>query len=54
MSDENYDVLVPPSAAKWFGLVAGLLLPIFFAVVGAQVYGGDGARNAVVYPTPDE
>lgn len=54
MSDDNYDVLVPASAAKWLGLVAGLLLPVFFGVVGAQFYGGDAARTAAVYPTPEE
>lgn len=55
MSDDNYDVIVPESAAKWFGIVAGLLVPIFFGVVGAQLYGGSGSGSSVqVYPLPEE
>ncbi|TCM83407.1 hypothetical protein [Rhodovulum steppense] len=55
MSDENYDVLVPESAAKWFGLVAGLLVPLFFGMVGAQIYGNINASSAVqVYPAFEE
>ncbi|GAA0301592.1 hypothetical protein [Rhodovulum strictum] len=55
MSDNNYDVLVPESAAKWFGIVAGLLLPVFFGAVGAQLYGTSGGSSSVqVYPLPEE
>ncbi|TCP42165.1 hypothetical protein [Rhodovulum marinum] len=54
MSDDKYDVIVPESAAKWIGIVAGLLVPIFFGVVGAQIYGGDGNKTVQVYPLPEE
>ncbi|TCO69796.1 hypothetical protein [Rhodovulum euryhalinum] len=55
MADDNYDVLVPESAAKWFGILAGLLVPLFFGVVGAQLYGSSGGESSVqVYPLPEE
>ncbi|WP_287187119.1 hypothetical protein [Rhodovulum sp.] len=54
MSDKNYDVLVPDSAAKWFGIVAGLLLPVFFGVVGAQIYGNTNGGSVQVYPVSED
>lgn len=54
MSDQNYDVIVPAATVKWIGLVGGLLLPLFFAVVAAQIYGGTGTQDVQVYPLPEE
>jgi len=54
MSNDNYDVIVPASATKWIGLIGGLLVPIFFGVVGAQLYGGGGESSVQVYPLPEE
>ncbi|MGC9417575.1 MAG: hypothetical protein ACP5EN_01260, partial [Rhodovulum sp.] len=55
MSDDKYDVIVPASASKWIGLIGGLLVPIFFGVVGAQLYGGGSSNQTVqVYPLPEE
>lgn len=54
MSDEEYTVLVPQSAAKWIGLVGGLLVPLFLAVVASQIYMPRGEQGAQVYPLPEE
>ncbi|PTW51826.1 MULTISPECIES: hypothetical protein [Rhodovulum] len=57
MSENNssYDELVPASAAKWIGLVGGVLFPLFLGVVGAHVYyAGSGTQQAQVFPLPDE
>lgn len=54
MSDNNYDVLVPSSAAKWLGLGFGLLVPLFVAIIAGQSYINDGPADAQVYPLPEE
>ncbi|TCP25396.1 hypothetical protein [Rhodovulum adriaticum] len=54
MSDDQYAVLVPPSAAKWIGLVGGLLVPLFLAVVANQIYTPRGEASVQVYPLPEE
>ncbi|SIO07751.1 hypothetical protein SAMN05444722_0334 [Rhodovulum sp. ES.010] len=55
MAEQNYDVIVPESASKWIGLVAGLLLPLFIGVVGAQIYGTISSQGGEqVYPLPEE
>ncbi|TCP62002.1 hypothetical protein EV663_103190 [Rhodovulum bhavnagarense] len=54
MSDEQDVVLVSPAAAKWIGLVGGLLVPLFLAVVASQIYMPRGETSVQVFPLPDE
>lgn len=57
MSDNNsnYEEIVPASAVKWIGLVGGVLLPLFLAVVGAQIYfSGTSSQQVQVFPTPED
>lgn len=54
MSDDQYTVIVPPSASKWIGLVGGLLVPLFLAVVASQIYMPSGTADVQVFPVPEE
>ncbi|ARE39694.1 hypothetical protein RGUI_1553 [Rhodovulum sp. P5] len=55
MSDNNdHEVLVPASAAKWIALVGGILVPIALGVIVANVYSGSEDQTVQVYPLPEE